>query len=58
MITESNLKSITILIMQVPCCSGLTQLARQAVESSGSNIQINAAIISIQGDILQTMQID
>jgi ferredoxin len=58
MITESNLKSITVLIMQVPCCSGLAQLSQQAVESSGRNIRINASIISIQGEVLQTMQIN
>jgi hypothetical protein len=31
MINESNLKSITVLIMQVPCCSGLGSFG------SGSN---------------------
>ncbi len=58
MITESNLKSITILIMQVPCCSGLAQLAQQAVETAGKNIQVSVVIISIQGEVLQTIPVN
>lgn len=55
MISESNLKSITILIMQVPCCSGLVQLAQQAINNSGKSITTNIVVISPQGEILQTI---
>ncbi len=58
MINETNLKSITVLIMQVPCCSGLAQLAQQAIEISGSEIPVNVTVISHNGEILQTMQIN
>lgn len=53
MINDSNLKSITVLIMQVPCCSGLTQLAQQAVEHANREISINVVVIGIEGNILQ-----
>jgi ferredoxin len=52
MINESNLRSITVLIMQVPCCSGLLQLAVNAVNSSNKKIPINYYILGIQGEIL------
>lgn len=55
MINESNLKSITVLIMQVPCCSGLAQLAQQAMQISGSNIPVNLTVIAPSGEILQSV---
>ncbi len=57
MITESNLKSITILIMQVPCCSGLAQLAQQAVEHANREIPIHVVVIGIEGNILQEVKL-
>jgi ferredoxin len=58
MINEANLKSITVLIMQVPCCSGLAQLAQQAIEMTGSSIPVNIAIISHNGEILETVAVN
>jgi len=55
MIKESNLRSITVLIMQVPCCSGLAQLAQQAIELAENKIPLNITIISPTGMILQTI---
>jgi NAD-dependent dihydropyrimidine dehydrogenase PreA subunit len=52
MIRESGLKSITVLIMQVPCCSGLVQLAKRAIDSSGKNIPLYAKVISIDGEVI------
>ena len=52
MIRESGLKSITVLIMQVPCCSGLVQLAKRAIDNSGKNIPLFAKVISIDGEVI------
>jgi ferredoxin len=53
MINDSNLKSITVMIMQVPCCSGLLQLAKMANESADRKIPINSVVIGIKGEVLQ-----
>jgi ferredoxin len=53
MIDESQLESITVMIMQVPCCSGLIQLVQQAVEHSERKIPVYAYVIGIKGDILK-----
>jgi ferredoxin len=58
MINEANLKSITVLIMQVPCCSGLAQLAQQAIELTGSDIPVNITVISHTGEVLQTVAVN
>ena len=53
MVSNSGLKSITVLIMQVPCCGGLARLAQRAVEAAGSDIPVNVKVIGINGEILQ-----
>lgn len=53
MIKDSNLKSITVLIMQVPCCSGLYQLAAEAIKESGKDIPLKVVVIGINGQILK-----
>lgn len=57
MINESNLESITVLIMQVPCCNGLAQLAQQAVEHANREIPIHVVVIGIEGNILQEVKL-
>lgn len=58
MINESNLKSITVLIMQVPCCGGLAQIVQQAIEISGSPIPVNVTVITPSGEILQSARVN
>lgn len=53
MINESNLKSLHVLMMQVPCCGGLFQLAKQSVEESDRTIPIHATVIGVDGSVLQ-----
>lgn len=58
MIKESNLKSITVLVMQVPCCSGLYQLATEAIKESGKDIPLKVVVIGVNGDILKEVQVN
>lgn len=53
MINEANIQSITVMIMQVPCCSGLFHLAKNAIEESGKNIPFKVIVIGINGEILK-----
>lgn len=56
MIEDSGIRSITVLIMEVPCCRGLLQLAQQAVALSGRELPVNVIVLSIQGEkILEKM---
>ncbi|OGT21099.1 MAG: hypothetical protein A3C55_02840 [Gammaproteobacteria bacterium RIFCSPHIGHO2_02_FULL_42_13] len=53
MIFESaNPQSITVARMEVPCCSGLTSIVAQALESSGKNIAYNEIILTRDGERL------
>lgn len=51
MIDLSGVKSITVLIMEVPCCNGLFSLASQAVENAGRKIPVERVTITIDGKI-------
>ncbi|HTY21080.1 MAG TPA: 4Fe-4S binding protein [Geobacteraceae bacterium] len=47
----ANLKSITVLRMEVPCCGGIVTSARQALSASGIDIPFEEVVITIGGDI-------
>lgn len=57
MINESEIKSLTVLIMQVPCCSGLFQMAQTAMEMSQREIPFNVKVVGIDGKILKDVQV-
>jgi NAD-dependent dihydropyrimidine dehydrogenase PreA subunit len=50
MITQSNIKSLTVVHMEVPCCNGLVFMARQALANSGRDIPFETVCIGIRGD--------
>jgi ferredoxin len=51
MIDSSEIKSISVLIMEVPCCGGLYALAEQAVEHAERKIPVNRITIMINGQV-------
>ncbi len=57
MIEDSNINSFMVMIMEVPCCRGLFQLAQQALQLSGRSIPLKVAIISIHGEIIMEDEI-
>ncbi len=46
----NNIKSITVLQMEVPCCSGMQRLAEHAVAQSGKSIPIEVVTITLTGE--------
>ncbi|HZW38705.1 MAG TPA: 4Fe-4S ferredoxin [Ignavibacteriaceae bacterium] len=52
MINDSNIQSITVVIMQVPCCRGLLSLAQQAVDMADKDVPVKVSVIGINGEIL------
>lgn len=52
MIDEANINTITVMIMQVPCCGGLVQMVQSAVEQAQRKVPLKAIVVSVQGDIL------
>jgi len=53
MIQRSNINTLTVVIMEVPCCGGLLGLALKAVSETGRKIPVKSVVIGIKGDILK-----
>jgi hypothetical protein len=47
---ENEVKSITVAIMEVPCCRGLDVMVQQALGLSGKNIPLESVIIGVDGE--------
>jgi ferredoxin len=47
---QSGIKSLTVLHMEVPCCSGLVYMAKQAILASGNVVPFREITISVKGD--------
>ena len=50
---DAKINSLTVTIMQVPCCRGLLGLAMQALKASSRKVPVKSVIVSLQGEVLQ-----
>ncbi|HBM15854.1 MAG TPA: 4Fe-4S ferredoxin [Lentisphaeria bacterium] len=51
-IRENNLRDLTVIYMEVPCCRGLVAIVTEALSQSGKNIPLNLVKLSLDGNIL------
>jgi Pyruvate/2-oxoacid:ferredoxin oxidoreductase delta subunit len=51
-LTASGVKSLTVLHMEVPCCTGLVRIAQAAKQAAGSDVPLRDTTISIRGQVL------
>ena len=49
----ANIKSVTVLDMEVPCCSALPMIVRKGMEAAGKQVPTEEVIISARGEILK-----
>jgi NAD-dependent dihydropyrimidine dehydrogenase PreA subunit len=52
LIKRNGLKSLTVAIMTVPCCSGLERIVRLAVEESGVQLDVRKIVVGLDGKIV------
>ena len=53
MIDTARINTITVMVMEVPCCGGLIQLVKQAINRASRKVPVKKVMVSIEGKILQ-----
>ena len=51
-ISENDIKSVTVVRMEVPCCGGLQMAAQNALKASGKFLPWRVVTISTDGKII------
>jgi hypothetical protein len=57
-IKMNKLNSLTVIHMEVPCCSGLTHIAKEAIAASGVKLSFEDVTIDLRGNVAKTETID
>lgn len=52
-IRNNDIKSVTVVRMEVPCCAGIENAVKTALQSSGKFIPWHVAIISVDGQLTE-----
>jgi hypothetical protein len=52
LVEDARINTLTVVMMQVPCCRGLLALASEAVAESSRKIPVKAVVVGLQGGIL------
>jgi NAD-dependent dihydropyrimidine dehydrogenase PreA subunit len=50
---QADIKGITVVVMEVPCCQGLPVIISKGMELAGKKIHLDQVIISTRGEILE-----
>ena len=53
MIDDAKINTLTVMTMEVPCCSGLLGIAKKATENAKRKIPVKSIVVGIKGDILK-----
>ncbi len=51
-ILVARIRSLTVVHMEVPCCTGLLRIAHQAVQQTGANLTVHSQVVGIRGQLL------
>ncbi len=51
--TKASLKSVTLAIMEVPCCGNMRMIIKEALKQAAMHLPVNEVVISTRGEILK-----
>ncbi len=49
---QRTINSVTVLIMEVPCCSAMLQIIKKARDDARSSVPVRQVVVSVQGQII------
>jgi len=53
MVDQAGIDTITVLIMEVPCCNGLLGLARESVAAASRKVPVKLVVLGVQGQVVR-----
>ena len=53
LIDEARINTLTVMIMQVPCCGGLLRIAQKAATAAKRKVPIKCVVVGLDGGILK-----
>ena len=53
MIADTKINTLTVVMMEVPCCGGLLHMAQTARTNAGRNVPVKQAIVNLQGEVTE-----
>ncbi|MFN2311468.1 MAG: ATP-binding protein [Spirochaetia bacterium] len=53
LIDDARINTLTVMIMEVPCCGGLIRMAQQACAAAQRKVPVKQVILSLEGKIIQ-----
>ncbi|MBD3344460.1 MAG: 4Fe-4S dicluster domain-containing protein [Chitinivibrionales bacterium] len=53
LIDNAKINTLTVMIMQVPCCGGLLQLARRAANEAKRKVPVKCIVVGLEGNVLK-----
>lgn len=53
----ADIKSITTVVVEVPCCSGLAGIVKKGLEAAGKKIPMEEVVVSTRGGILERTKV-
>jgi NAD-dependent dihydropyrimidine dehydrogenase PreA subunit len=53
LIDYAHINTITVLIMQVPCCGGLLRTVQQALSAAQRRVPVKLLVVSVEGEIVK-----
>ena len=51
---QNSVRRVTVLSMEVPCCSALLGVVRKGMEKAGKEVPLEEVVLGIGGDVLET----
>ncbi|EHJ48013.1 iron-sulfur binding protein [Solidesulfovibrio carbinoliphilus subsp. oakridgensis] len=57
-LNANDIKDVTVLQMEVPCCAGMSRLAARAVALSGKDVPVTQVVVGRMGDVKSVDVID
>jgi hypothetical protein len=54
---QSDIKSVTVVVMEVPCCHGMPLIVKAGMEEAGKKIPLEVVTLSVRGKIINREKI-